>query len=153
MKCPYCGSDDLKVVDKRTSENGESIRRRRECNKCQKRFTTYERIASVDIIIIKKDGRREQYDRSKLERGLLKAVEKRPVSYDQIKKVLEDIEAQLRGGDSIEISSRDIGWMVMKELKKLDEVAYIRFASVYKEFKDAESFQKEISKFIEKKVT
>ncbi|MBN2422565.1 transcriptional repressor NrdR [Candidatus Woesearchaeota archaeon] len=146
MKCPYCGSSELRVIDKRSSENNESIRRRRECLDCNKRFTTYERIESVNLIIIKKDNRREQFNRSKLEKGILKACEKRPVSYDSIMGVVNSIEAQLRNRDSIEISSREVGKLVMKELKKLDKVAYIRFASVYKEFEDVESFQKEINK-------
>lgn len=146
MRCPYCGSEDLKVLDKRTSDE-KSIWRRRECLKCGKRFTTYERVGSVDLIVIKKDGkRRERFDRSKLKSGILKACEKRPVTNEAIEKIVDEIEAELRGEDSIEIPSRKIGELVMKKLKKLDKVAYIRFASVYREFEDIESFQNELKK-------
>ncbi len=148
MRCPYCSSAELKVVDKRPVENNGSIRRRRECLSCQKRFTTYERIENIDIIVIKKDNTRQQFDRSKIEKGILRATEKRPVSYDMIREIVDSIEMQLRNRETIEVPSREIGGLVMKELKKLDQVAYIRFASVYKEFKDAESFQKEISRFV-----
>ncbi|MBD3203115.1 transcriptional repressor NrdR [Candidatus Woesearchaeota archaeon] len=146
MKCPYCKTNNHKVVDKRSTDNDTAIRRRRECEDCNKRFTTYERIESVSLIIIKKDKRREQFDKSKLERGLLKACEKRPVSYEEIKKIVDEIEIELRNMDSIEIPSKKIGKIVMKKLKKLDKIAYIRFASVYKEFKDIDSFEKEITK-------
>jgi transcriptional repressor NrdR len=151
MRCPYCGSEDLKVLDKRTSDE-KSIWRRRECLKCGKRFTTYERVGSVDLIVIKKDGkRRERFDRSKLKSGILKACEKRPVTNEAIEKIVDEIEAELRGEDSIEIPSKKIGELVMKKLKKLDKVAYIRFASVYREFEDIESFQDELKKLGGKK--
>ena len=144
MKCPYCSSPELKVIDKRPTENNAAIRRRRECLNCKKRFTTYERIESVNLIIIKKDKRREQFDRQKLEKGIMKACEKRPISYEKIKEIVDDIESELRNRDSIEVHSRDIGTLVMKKLKHVDKVAYIRFASVYKEFGDIKAFQNEI---------
>jgi transcriptional repressor NrdR len=150
MKCPYCSSEDTKVVDKRATEDGSATRRRRECLKCEKRFTTYERIESVNLIVIKKDNIREQFDRSKVERGILKACEKRPVPYEEIKKVVDEIEAELRTQDSTEVTSTLIGNIVMRKLKKLDKVAYIRFASVYRDFTDVESFKKELEKLIGK---
>ncbi|MBU0756855.1 MAG: transcriptional regulator NrdR [Nanoarchaeota archaeon] len=146
MKCPYCGSLELKVIDKRATENNDAFRRRRECISCEKRFTTYERIESVSLIVIKKTGEREQFDRQKLEKGLLRACEKRPVTYEQIENMVTDIETNLRNRDSVEIPSKEIGKLVMKYLKRIDKVAYIRFASVYKEFTDIESFEKEIKK-------
>ena len=145
MRCPYCESEDIIVVDKRSTNMNKAIRRRRECKDCGKRFTTYERIESLDLYIIKKDKRRESFDRKKLERGIMKACEKRPVSCKKVKEIVHDIEIQLKKKDSSEIPSREVGKMVMQRLKKLDKVAYIRYASVYKEFKDVESFQNEIS--------
>lgn len=144
MKCPYCQADETKVVDKRESEKLGVTRRRRECIRCKKRFTTHERIEGVDLIIIKKDGRREAFLRDKLKAGLLKACEKRPVSLEQINNMLDDIESELRRSDSIEIKSTDVGEMVMKKLRDIDKVAYIRFASVYREFEDLSSFEKEL---------
>ncbi|MBN2368579.1 transcriptional repressor NrdR [Candidatus Woesearchaeota archaeon] len=146
MRCPYCDCVKSKVVDKRGSENFRVTRRRRECLECGKRYTTYERIESIDIIVVKKDGKREQFERQKLERGIMKACEKRPVSIDEIKKLVSDIELHLRNKASTEIPSNLIGRLVMTRLKKLDKVSYIRFASVYKDFKDPEEFQEEISK-------
>lgn len=144
MKCPYCSYYDTAVLDSRETEDLGSIRRRRECLKCEKRFTTYERVDMVNLIVIKKDGRREQFDRGKLVTGFLKATEKRPIGIDQIEKVVGEIETELRGKDSIEIPSVEIGEIVMKKLKGLDKVAYIRFASVYRSFEDLESFEKEV---------
>jgi len=145
MRCPYCGSEELKVLDKRKADD-KSIRRRRECEKCGKRFTTYERIEQADIIVVKKDGKRERFDRSKVKGGILKACEKRPITNEMIERTVDEIEAELRGEDSIEIPSRKIGELVMKKLKRLDKVAYIRFASVYREFEDIESFRDELKK-------
>lgn len=142
MKCPYCQSDDLKVLDKRDSEN--SIRRRRECNKCEKRFTTYERVDMVDLVVIKKDGTRQQFDRDKLKKSVIKPCEKRPITQEQIEDVVSKIETRLRKEDSTEIPSKRIGEMVCAELKKLDKVAYVRFASVYKDFDDVKDFEKEV---------
>jgi transcriptional repressor NrdR len=142
MKCPYCSHLDLKVTNKRMSPGG--IRRRRECLKCKKRFTTYERIEQSDIYVIKKDGRREAFNREKIKNGLIRAFEKRPVSIEQIEKVTQEIEEQIRKKGQKEIKSSAIGEIVMKKIKKVDQVAYIRFASVYREFKDLNAFKKEI---------
>ncbi len=150
MKCPYCSSEELKVVDKRDSEE-KSVWRRRECLKCGKRFTTYERIESVELVVIKKDGQRTRFDRSKVKNGILKACEKRPVTNEMIEKMVDEIEAELRGEDGIEIPSKKIGELVMRKLKRTDKVAYIRFASVYREFEDIESFQEELKKLSGKK--
>jgi transcriptional repressor NrdR len=141
MYCPYCKSSKTKVVDKRNTEEDRAIRRRRECLKCKKRFTTYER-ADTDLIIIKRDGRREQFDRNKLKTGIMKACEKRSIGLRTIERLVNDIEIILRELHSSEIRSRIIGDIVMKKLKKLDEVAYIRFASYYKHFSDVQSFKK-----------
>lgn len=149
MKCPYCSSEGLKVVDKREADDN-STRRRRECLSCEKRFTTYERIESVELVVVKKDGRRERFSREKIKAGILKACEKRPVSAEKIDKIVNDIEAELRSYDSIEIPGSKVGELVMKKLKALDKIAYIRFASVYREFEDLESFEKELKK-LEKK--
>ena len=149
MKCPYCLTDETKVVDKRDSET--STRRRRECLKCGKRFTTHERVENVDLIIIKKSGERERYDRLKLKSGLIKACEKRHVSIEQIEDSLDKIEIELRGMDTTEIPSSKIGNAVMKSLKKLDKVAYIRFASVYKDFADVEEFENELKKLLKER--
>ncbi|RMF06143.1 transcriptional repressor NrdR [Candidatus Woesearchaeota archaeon] len=151
MKCPYCSSSDIKVVDKRDTEDGKSIRRRRECLNCGKRFTTYERVDMINLIVVKKDGRREQFDRDKLKLGIIRACEKRPVSADKIESIVSDIEARLRNDESIEISSERIGELVMSRLKRIDKVAYIRFASVYREFADLEEFEKELAKLVRKK--
>jgi len=142
MKCPFCSNTKLRVTDKRSSN--ESIRRRRECLKCKKRFTTYERIADQDIYIIKKDGRKEKFEREKLDRGIYKAFEKRPVSQEKIEKMISEIEGQLRRKGKKEISSSQLGDLVMRKIKKLDNVAYIRFASVYKDFKNVVDFKQAI---------
>jgi len=142
MKCPYCSHSETKVIDSRETE--DITRRRRECLNCTKRFTTYERVESVNLVIIKKDLRREPYDRDKLKRGLIKACEKRPVSHDDIEKIVDEIESKLKSLNTTEIKSTIIGEEVMRSLKKLDKVAYIRFASVYKDFKDVKEFEKEL---------
>ncbi len=147
MRCPYCGSDDIKVLE--TRESGGTIRRRRECLSCGKRFTTYERIETTPIVVVKKDGRREQFDPQKVLRGVLKACEKRPVSREEIEKIVERIQEKLMGRE--EVGSQEIGELVMEELKKLDKVAYIRFASVYKEFKDVKEFEKLLKKLEKEK--
>ncbi len=146
MMCPFCQSPNIRVIDKRSTGEGQAIRRRRECESCNKRFTTYERIESPNIYIIKKDGRREPFDRAKLEKGIIRACEKRPISMDSISRVVDNIQSRLMHQDSVEISSSEVGKAVMQELKKIDKIAYIRFASVYKQFKDIESMQKEIEK-------
>ena len=146
MKCPYCYYDETKVTD--TRESGNITRRRRECLKCEKRFTTYEHIETLALRVIKKDGNIEAFDRNKILKGILKACEKRPVKMEKIQRVVEDIEVELRKQDNTEIPSKKIGELVMAHLKKLDKVAYIRFASVYREFKDLKSFEKEIKKVI-----
>ena len=140
MKCPYCGHEETKVVDSRDVD--ETIRRRRECESCEKRFTSYERIQHVELYVVKKDGRREPYDRSKLLRGIQKACEKRPVGQDTLESVIDDIEMKLRSSEGVEVKSTKIGEMVMARLKKIDPIAYVRFASVYQEFNDAEAFEK-----------
>ncbi|MBR9690603.1 transcriptional repressor NrdR [Candidatus Woesearchaeota archaeon] len=151
MKCPFCNSSDSKVIDKRETEGEESTRRRRECLSCSKRFTTYERIELTNLIVIKKEGVRQQFDRQKILRGLIKACEKREVSLDQLKEVVDSIESDLRTLGTSEISSTSIGEKVMEKLKKVDEVSYIRFASVYREFTDLTSFEKELKKLLGKK--
>ncbi|MCH7542001.1 transcriptional repressor NrdR [Patescibacteria group bacterium] len=144
MKCPYCAHEENQVLDSRDSEDLSSVRRRRECLKCNKRFTTYERVDVVDLFVIKKDGRREQFDRNKLLTGIKKACEKRPVSMDTIEETTDEIEQNLRKRETTEIPGKIIGEIVMRRLKVLDKVAYIRFASVYRSFEDVESFEKEV---------
>jgi transcriptional repressor NrdR len=140
MRCPYCEHEALKVVDKR-EHSSESIRRRRECLKCTKRFTTYERAETLDLRIVKKSGEREHYDRNKLLKGFLKACEKRPITTEQIDESLKEIEIELRSNDVKEINSKVIGELIMEKLKDLDKVAYVRFASVYRDFTDLKSFE------------
>lgn len=151
MKCPYCSNSDTRVLDKRETEESNVTRRRRECLKCKKRFTTYERVETLDLTIVKKNGRRENFDRHKLLVGLLKACEKRSITREKIEKIVDDIESKLRAHKKTEIDSRFIGELVMKKLKKLDKVAYIRFASVYREFTDLDSFKREMEKLIKNK--
>ena len=153
MKCPYCGSVKQKVVDKRESPDLSSTRRRRECLDCTKRFTTYERIEEVEIIVIKKDGSRLAFDRNKVLRGITRSCQKRPVTYEDIQKMVDRIEISVRKRDSVEIKSSQIGTLVMRELKKADKVSYIRFASVYKDFADLEEFEEEVTKLIRRKPT
>ncbi|HEY8641353.1 MAG TPA: transcriptional regulator NrdR [Candidatus Dormibacteraeota bacterium] len=148
MRCPYCGHHDLKVVDSRDSEVGEAIRRRRECLNCGQRFTTYERIEAVPFYVIKKDGRREDFDPQKLVMGLRKATEKRDISQEKLRAIVDEIEADLRRSGRMEIPSQEIGEMVMDKLRDLDEVAYIRFASVYREFMDLQQVKKEIEQVL-----
>jgi transcriptional repressor NrdR len=151
MRCPYCSSGDTRVVDTREAGDTDVTRRRRECMKCSKRFTTYERVEEAELIVAKKDKRRERFDRQKLMRGLLKACEKRPVKQERIEKLADEIETELRKMDSTEIPSRVIGELAMRKLKDVDDVAYVRFASVYRRFKDASQFINEIEDFIKKK--
>ena len=151
MKCPFCGYTDSKVIDSRPAEDGNTIRRRRECLDCQKRFTTYEIIERMPLIVIKRDGSRQSFDRVKIVNGLVRACEKRPVSMAQIEKVSDEVEQELRGRLESEVQSERIGEMVMARLKNLDEVAYVRFASVYRSFKDIETFMEELSKILNEK--
>ena len=148
MKCPYCGSKETEVVETRDSEDLETIRRRRECLICNKRFTTYERIENVNLIVIKKDGKREQFDRDKLKRGIIRSCEKTKVSLEDIEKIVTEIERELRGEVGVEVESKKIGQMVATRLKVLDKVAYIRFSSVFRRFVDVEDFEKEVKRLI-----
>ena len=148
MKCPYCGLSEIEVVETRDSEDLETIRRRRECLKCEKRFTTYERIENINLVVIKKDGRREQFDRDKLKRGIIRSCEKTKVSMQDIERIVTEVERELRGADSVEVESKKIGQMVATRLKKIDKVAYIRFSSVFKRFVDVEDFEKELKRLI-----
>ncbi len=150
MKCPYCGFSESKVIDSRRTEEGSAIRRRRECLKCNKRFTTYEKLESLSLVVIKKDLSRQQYNREKVLKGIITACEKRPISLAQMEKVADDIESSLLQTMTREIESRMIGEMVMEKLKELDEVAYVRFASVYKRFDDIHTFMKELQGLIDK---
>lgn len=151
MKCPFCGYDDSKVLDTRPTDEGYTIRRRRECLKCQKRFTTYEKIEKSPVMVIKKDGNRQAFDREKIIRGMIKSCEKRPVSADEIEEAVNNIEKKIENSMRREITSLEVGEMVMDELKDLDEVSYVRFASVYREFKDLQSFVDELENFVKKK--
>lgn len=149
MKCPFCGFEESKVIDSRPTDEGQRIRRRRECLQCAKRFTTYEIIESLPIIVIKKDKSREAFNRDKLMTGLLRACEKRPVSIDTLDKMIDEIESVLQNSLDREVSSEKIGQLVMEKLKKIDEVAYVRFASVYRQFKDINTFMHELNKLLE----
>lgn len=148
MKCPYCGGRETEVVETRDSEDLETIRRRRACVACDKRFTTYERVENINLVVIKKDGRREQFDRDKLKSGILKACEKTKVSVDAIERIVTEVERELRGADSVEVESKKIGQMAASRLKKIDKVAYIRFSSVFRRFVDVEDFEKEVRRLI-----
>ena len=148
MRCPFCYCDDSKVIDSRPTDEGERIRRRRECTGCGKRFTTYEIIETVPIIVVKKDHSREVFDRNKLFRGMLRSCEKRPVSLEQLEAAVDSIEAQLQNGFDREVTSESIGEMAMEKLRNLDEVAYVRFASVYRQFKDINTFMEELAKIL-----
>ena len=150
MKCPYCNYEETQVIDTRETENLEATRRRRECLKCSKRFTTYERVEEADIVVVKKDGKRERYQRQKLLNGVLKACEKRPIPLEKIEKLVDEVESDLRKRDSVEVDSKVIGEIAMKKLKTLDKVAYIRFASVYREFEDLDRFEEELEKLQKK---
>ena len=151
MKCPYCGYSESKVVDSRHSEDGTSIRRRRECLSCQKRFTTYETVESLPIVVVKKDNSREPFDRNKILRGMVRACEKRPVSMADLEAAVTGIEQIVQNSLEREVSTGKIGELVMDRLKPLDEVAYVRFASVYRQFKDINSFMHELNKILEEK--
>ena len=151
MKCPFCFHSDTKVVDKRETENIDVTRRRRECLKCKKRFTTYERVEDLGLVIVKKDGRRENFDIEKLKRGILKACEKRPISYEQVDEIINKVESELRKLKSKEVPSSVIGEKVVSKLKKLDKIAYIRFASVYRSFTDVTDFEKELKDLVKKR--
>ena len=150
MKCPFCGSEDTGVVDTRPVEENNSIRRRRECGGCRKRFTTYEKVETIPLIVIKKDNNREQYDRSKIEAGVLRACHKRPISVGQINQLVDEVETEIFNREEKEISSTLIGEIVMNKIKDLDSVAYVRFASVYREFKDVNTFMSELKKVLER---
>jgi transcriptional repressor NrdR len=148
MKCPYCGSKETEVVETRDSEDLETIRRRRACLKREKRFTTYERIENVTLVVIKKDGRREQFSRDKLKSGIFRSCEKTTISAEEIEKIVTETEMELRGADSVEVESKKIGQLIAARLKKLDKIAYIRFSSVFKRFVDVEDFEKEVKRLI-----
>lgn len=148
MRCPYCGNTKTEVVETRDSDDLETIRRRRSCTGCGKRFTTYERIENVNLVVIKKDRKRQQFDRIKLRNGIIRACEKTTVGIDDIEKIVSEVERELRGADSVEVESKKIGQMVALRLKRIDKVAYIRFSSVFRRFLDVEDFEREVSKLI-----
>ena len=152
MKCPYCGYQESKVVDSRHSEDNTSIRRRRECLSCQKRFTTYETVESLPMIVVKKDNSRQSFDRNKILNGMVRACEKRPVTMADLEKAADEIEQIIQNSLDREVSTDKIGELVMERLKPLDEVAYVRFASVYRQFKDINSFMQELNKILAEKV-
>jgi transcriptional repressor NrdR len=151
MKCPYCGYSESRVIDSRPAEEGATIRRRRECLSCQKRFTTYEIMERVPLIVIKKDGSRQTFDKMKILNGMLRACEKRPVALADMQKAVDEIEQELQNSLEREVESEAIGELVMKKLKSLDEVAYVRFASVYRQFKDLNTFMEELNKLLNDK--
>ncbi len=151
MKCPFCGFADSKVIDSRPADDGSTIRRRRECLACQKRFTTYEFIERLPLVVIKRDGSRQAFDRMKVLNGMIRACEKRPVAVQELERIADDIEHELQGALEREISTTEIGEMVMARLKDVDEVSYVRFASVYRSFKDINTFMEELSKLLEDK--
>lgn len=148
MKCPFCGHENTRVIDSRPAEENNSIRRRRVCDECEKRFTTYEKIETIPLIIIKKDNNREAYDRSKIEKGVVRACHKRPISADQISQLVDEVETEIFNMEEREIPSSYIGELVMNKLKDLEAVAYVRFASVYREFKDINTFMDELKKVL-----
>ncbi len=149
MKCPYCSHENTRVIDSRPADDSYSIRRRRVCDECSKRFTTYEKVETIPLIVIKKDDTRETFDRSKIESGVIRACYKRPISAGQIRKLVDEVENEIYGMEEKEISSGVIGELVMNKLKGADAVAYVRFASVYREFKDVNTFMDELKKFLE----
>ena len=151
MKCPFCLHEDDKVIDSRASSEGKSVHRRRECLKCRKRFTTYEYVEEVPLMVIKKDGRRESFDRNKIISGILKACEKRPVSVEKVETLVDRVEKELQKSFDKEVKAKDVGELVMDHLHKLDEVAYVRFASVYRQFKDINQFMKELKDLLSKR--
>ncbi len=150
MKCPYCGVEDSKVIDSRSTEEGVAIRRRRECLNCNKRFTTYEKVENVPIMVIKKDRSRQPFDRNKILNGLKRACEKRPISIGEIENIVYEIETAIYNSLEREISTEDIGEMLIEKLRRLDQVAFVRFASVYRDFQDVETFRHEIDKILSK---
>ena len=149
MKCPFCANPESKVIDSRPADEGASIRRRRECLACHKRFTTYEMMESLPLMVVKKDGSRQSFDRNKVLSGLIRACEKRPVSFDTLETIVKEVEQSLQNELKQEISSAEIGELVMDKLKKVDQVAYVRFASVYRQFKDIDTFMAELNKLLE----
>ena len=149
MKCPFCGHDNTRVIDSRPAEENNSIRRRRMCDECDKRFTTYEKVETIPVIIVKKDNSRETYDRSKIEAGVLRACHKRPISASQITQLVDEVETEIFNLEVKEIPSQVVGELVMNKLKNLEAVAYVRFASVYREFKDVNTFLDELKKVLE----
>ncbi len=151
MTCPFCGFKEDKVIDSRESKEGELIRRRRECLQCSRRFTTYERIDEIPYMVVKKDGRREKFDRQKVMNGLLRACEKRPIGMSKLADTIDEVESKLAESADKEISTTEIGELVMERLKSLDKVAYVRFASVYRDFQDAEAFLKELKEMVRQK--
>ena len=151
MKCPYCGYKESKVVDSRPAEEGSSIRRRRECLSCARRFTTYETVESLPIVVIKKDGSRQSFDRQKVLRGMIRACEKRPVALAELERIADEIEQELQNSMEREIRTEVIGEKVMERLRKVDQVAYVRFASVYRQFKDIDTFMAELNKLLAEK--
>ncbi len=151
MKCRYCASTDSRVIDSRPTEDGSAIRRRRECINCGKRFTTYEKIEEIPIMVVKRDGRREPFDSEKIRNGIRKACEKRPIPADIQDKVVDDVSREVFNTLASEVTTRDVGEIVMKKLKDVDEVAYVRFASVYREFKDTQTFMKELQRLLDEK--
>ena len=149
MRCPFCANPESKVIDSRPADEGASIRRRRECLACHKRFTTYEMMESLPLMVVKKDGSRQSFDRNKVLSGLIRACEKRPVSFDTLENIVNEVEQSLQNELKQEISSAEIGELVMDRLRKVDQVAYVRFASVYRQFKDIDTFMAELNKLLE----
>ena len=150
MKCPFCSSENTRVIDSRPADDNNSIRRRRMCDECGKRFTTYEKVETIPLIVIKKDNNREQYDRAKIEAGVLRACHKRPISANDINKLIDEVETEIFSREEKEIPSDEIGEIVMDKIKDLYDVAYVRFASVYREFKDVNTFMSELKKMLDK---
>ena len=151
MRCPFCSHPEDKVIDSRESKEGESIRRRRECLKCARRFTTYERIDEIPYMVIKKDGRREKFDRQKVMQGLVKASEKRPISMGKLAEIIDDVESRLSETPDRELSTVEVGELLMERLKSLDKIAYVRFASVYRDFQDVDAFLREVTNLMKQK--
>lgn len=149
MKCPFCGQEDTRVIDSRPAEDNSSIRRRRQCDICKKRFTTYEKVEAIPLVVIKKDNNREPYDRSKIEAGVFRSCHKRPISVEQISKLVDEVETVIFNMEEKEVASTVIGEILMDKLKDLDPVAYVRFASVYREFKDVNTFMNELKKILD----
>ena len=150
MKCPFCGEDDTRVIDSRPADENMSIRRRRQCDKCQKRFTTYEKVEAIPLVVIKKDQTREPYDRTKIEKGVFRSCHKRPISVPQMNHLVDQVEAKVFSKEERAIPSSYIGELVMRYLEELDAVAYVRFASIYREFKDVDTFMEELKKILDK---